>query len=380
MSRAVDAFPCGSRSTTSTWAPCRARHAARLTAEVVLPTPPFWLAIVMTRQAGGRGHSCSVSPSAASAAWAWLTATAPGAGAPIGTWAEAGMSTVAGRPSPTPARSCAGTGFLAEPAPGGAVDAVSGLPEAGTIGREPTRRLPCPAGASCSKSAPEPPAGFPRVLTVPLPCASSGARTFRASVSRETAADSACLTRTGGPTGSPSRKTRPCPSSPALPTFRAGPAASCPGPAAAGPAPATDHAVLGRRDGQPSPTVISLDSSRAAPSEKLAGPSGHPTPSGEAISALLPGQSCAVPNPMPLRSPAPGPAEGQPGPGPPAGPAPRPTHQGQFRSGRPIPPPSLVRGQPDHCCSRIDLTAPDDQNLRVPQTQPLERRLRVPDL
>src|SRR6516162_1431217 len=138
MSRAVDAFPCGSRSTTRTCAPCSARQAARLTAEVVLPTPPFWLAIVMTRQAGGRGHSYSVSPSAASAAWAWLTATGPGAGARTGTWAGAGMSTVAGRPSPTPARPCAGTRFLAEPAPGGAVDPVSGFPGAGAIGPEPT--------------------------------------------------------------------------------------------------------------------------------------------------------------------------------------------------------------------------------------------------
>jgi len=39
-------------------------------------------------------------------------------------------------------------------------------------------------------------AGFPRVITVPLPCASSRALMFRAYVSRETA-DSACLTRTG---------------------------------------------------------------------------------------------------------------------------------------------------------------------------------------
>src|SRR5690242_15866209 len=325
MSRAVDAFPCGSRSTTSTREPCRARQAARLTAEVVLPTPPFWLAMVMTRQAGGRGHSCSVSPSAASAAWAWLTATGPGAGAPTGTWTEEGMSIVVGRLSPTPARACTGTGF-AEPAPGGAVDAVSGFPGAGTIGREPTGLPPCPPGASCANSAPAPPAGFPRVLTVPLPCASSRALTFRASVSRETAADSARFTRTGGPTGSRSRETGPRPSSPAVPTFRAGPAASCPDPATTDPAPGTGRPVPGLRDGQPNPTVVNLASSRAAPSEKLAGSSGHPTPSGEAISALLPGQSCAVPRPVPLRSPAPGPAEGRPGPEPPAGSAPSPAH------------------------------------------------------
>jgi hypothetical protein len=290
------------------------------------------------------------------------------------------MSTVVGRPSPMPARPCAGTRFLAEPAPGGAVDAASGFPGAGPIGRDPTGPLPCLPGASGSKSAPAPPADFPRVLTAPLPCASSRVLTFRASVSRETAADSACFTRAGGPTGSPSRKTCPWLSSPALPTFRAGLAASCPAPAATGLALGTGRPVTGLCDGQPSPTVVSLDSSRAAPSEKPAGSSGHPRPSGEAISALLPGQSCAVPKPVPLCSPAPGPAEGQPGPGPPAGPAPSPAHQGQFRSDRPIPPPSLVLGQPDHCCSRIDLTAPDDQNLRVPQTQPIERRLGVADL
>ena len=47
--RAVEALPCGSRSMTSTRWPCSARAAAMLTAVVVLPTPPFWLATVMTR-------------------------------------------------------------------------------------------------------------------------------------------------------------------------------------------------------------------------------------------------------------------------------------------------------------------------------------------
>src|SRR3954453_4588936 len=39
------ALPCGSRSTISTRWPTFARPAARLTVVVVLPTPPFWLAI-----------------------------------------------------------------------------------------------------------------------------------------------------------------------------------------------------------------------------------------------------------------------------------------------------------------------------------------------
>jgi len=38
------AFACGSRSTRRTRSPASARHALRLTAVVVLPTPPFWFA------------------------------------------------------------------------------------------------------------------------------------------------------------------------------------------------------------------------------------------------------------------------------------------------------------------------------------------------
>src|SRR5690349_22523041 len=41
---------------TSTRTPCCASAAARLTALVVLPTPPFWLATVRTRRCGGRGQ------------------------------------------------------------------------------------------------------------------------------------------------------------------------------------------------------------------------------------------------------------------------------------------------------------------------------------
>src|SRR2546422_4036884 len=67
-SRAVEALPCGSRSTTRTRAPCRARLAARLTALVVLPTPPFWLAIVIIRHERGRGHSRPPDPREARAA------------------------------------------------------------------------------------------------------------------------------------------------------------------------------------------------------------------------------------------------------------------------------------------------------------------------
>src|SRR5204863_10018615 len=43
----VLALPCGSRSMTRTLCPAAASAVARLTAVVVLPTPPFWLATAM---------------------------------------------------------------------------------------------------------------------------------------------------------------------------------------------------------------------------------------------------------------------------------------------------------------------------------------------
>src|SRR5947207_14546034 len=49
MPSPVEALPCGSRSTTSTRCPAALSAVARLTAVVVLPTPPFWLAIAMIR-------------------------------------------------------------------------------------------------------------------------------------------------------------------------------------------------------------------------------------------------------------------------------------------------------------------------------------------
>src|SRR5438045_3930970 len=45
---ALVAFACGSRSTRRVWTFFSASAAARLTAVVVLPTPPFWLAMVKT--------------------------------------------------------------------------------------------------------------------------------------------------------------------------------------------------------------------------------------------------------------------------------------------------------------------------------------------
>src|SRR5713101_4513889 len=55
MPRPVLALPWGSASTISTRLPQAASAVARLTAVVVLPTPPFWLASAMMRAGcGGR--------------------------------------------------------------------------------------------------------------------------------------------------------------------------------------------------------------------------------------------------------------------------------------------------------------------------------------
>src|SRR5438067_10292717 len=61
--RAAATLPSGSASTSRTEVPPRAAAAARLIAVVVLPTPPFWLAISSVRTAsvppgpaGGEGH------------------------------------------------------------------------------------------------------------------------------------------------------------------------------------------------------------------------------------------------------------------------------------------------------------------------------------
>src|SRR2546421_329382 len=53
---------CGSRSSRRTRRPLRANAAARLTVVVVLPTPPFWLAIAMillNGRASGRSMKSS---------------------------------------------------------------------------------------------------------------------------------------------------------------------------------------------------------------------------------------------------------------------------------------------------------------------------------
>src|ERR1700722_6462175 len=53
MPKPVEALPWGSRSSSSTCSPTAARAVARLIAVVVLPTPPFWLAIAKSCGAVG---------------------------------------------------------------------------------------------------------------------------------------------------------------------------------------------------------------------------------------------------------------------------------------------------------------------------------------
>src|SRR5512141_80550 len=62
----LDALPCGSMSTISVRRSAAAKLAARFTAVVVLPTPPFWLAMAMMSGRDGmgteEGHRFSHSP------------------------------------------------------------------------------------------------------------------------------------------------------------------------------------------------------------------------------------------------------------------------------------------------------------------------------
>src|SRR5487761_502761 len=52
MPSPVLALPCGSRSSSRTFLSTAARAVAKLIAVVVLPTPPFWLAIAIMRGDG----------------------------------------------------------------------------------------------------------------------------------------------------------------------------------------------------------------------------------------------------------------------------------------------------------------------------------------
>src|SRR5271156_500472 len=65
--RPVEALPWGSLSIRSTLSPIAVRAVARLIAVVVLPTPPFWLAMARMRQGFGSADTCeSLDPQEAS--------------------------------------------------------------------------------------------------------------------------------------------------------------------------------------------------------------------------------------------------------------------------------------------------------------------------
>ena len=84
---------------TSTVLPAWARAAATLTVVVVFPTPPFWLATVITRVRAGRGTARPLSvirrrASAATAAARGVCPSAPGIAAAI--WARSSVSSCVG--------------------------------------------------------------------------------------------------------------------------------------------------------------------------------------------------------------------------------------------------------------------------------------------
>src|SRR5579871_3366690 len=78
MPRPVLAFPCGSKSITSTRLWTAARAVARLIAVVVLPTPPFWFATARIRWCrGSRGCSSAVSAAGALGGRSSMSGTKP---------------------------------------------------------------------------------------------------------------------------------------------------------------------------------------------------------------------------------------------------------------------------------------------------------------
>src|SRR5262249_16769443 len=77
MPRPVEALPCGSRSTISTRSPMAASAVPRLIPVVALPTPPFWLAIAITRSSAGLAMRLAIATTGGH----W---TVNGAGEPAG--------------------------------------------------------------------------------------------------------------------------------------------------------------------------------------------------------------------------------------------------------------------------------------------------------
>ena len=124
------AFACGSRSTTSARSPASARQAARLTAVVVLPTPPFWFA---TRVDPCRAHA----PDADSGQRTFPGHPRAGAGSPPAWAPTCGRRASPARSSGAPPPSCSATRATALE-----VGATGPTPEHGRAARRDERQAP----------------------------------------------------------------------------------------------------------------------------------------------------------------------------------------------------------------------------------------------
>lgn len=141
MPSAVLALPWGSRSMTRVLRPWSARAAARLTAVVVLPTPPFWFATVKTRRRAGRRSGGYV---------VCRTRIARSAAAPIGVSYSALVSRETfGCAAGAAAGSAGGAGVGAACGAASAGCAVTGLSSGKVIAFGPSRSVPtCGAAAA----------------------------------------------------------------------------------------------------------------------------------------------------------------------------------------------------------------------------------------
>src|SRR3954453_11826116 len=134
----TDRAPCGSRSISRTFRPHSTSAAPRLIVDVVLPTPPFWLHIAMTR-----AGPCSVSGfGSGSGRWRARAGSSREAAAPISGSVSCGRATAGaasarvalGLSPPPRARSRSTSGAVSRPARSGNWEVTdSGLaPQGGT--------------------------------------------------------------------------------------------------------------------------------------------------------------------------------------------------------------------------------------------------------
>src|SRR3954453_14078554 len=105
--RPTDSEPCGSKSTSSTLRPNSASEAPRLIVVVVLPTPPFWLHIEITRAwvgpltGAGSGKSGTGRPVGPSTSGASATAATSAGAVDVSTAGANGSGWVTGASAST---------------------------------------------------------------------------------------------------------------------------------------------------------------------------------------------------------------------------------------------------------------------------------------